>query len=157
MSKLSSSLQNSAYAAEKLAESLRVSAFKMRDNIDAGRLLSESAGIYEGLTSALKAWSSFLTRRSKDDIMMGYITWLALYKSCNQLTVEINEREIAMDNAIKKLELKVLDDIQSNEYAISGPISISHLTHVGFSIMPPYVNGINTNPPCKVPPPQPKR
>ena len=149
MNKLSSSLYNSADAAEKLAASLRTSAMRINHNVDGGRLLSESAGMYEGLASALRSWSSLLERKYKEDIMMGYITWLALRKSCDQLKAEINERETAVDNAIKKMELNISDDeMQSRDYAISGPVKVSHLSHVGFSF--------KTLPPCKPPPPRPK-
>jgi len=149
MNKLSSSLYNSSYAAEKLAESLRISAMKINHDVDGGRLLSESAGMYEGLASTLKSWSSLLERKYKEDIMMGYITWLALRKSCDQLKAEINERETAVNNALKKMKLNISDDeMQSSDYAISGPVNVSHVSHVGFTF--------KTLPPRKAPPPRPK-
>ena len=48
----------------------------------------------------------------------------------------------------KKMELNISDDeIQSSDYAISGPVKVTHLAHIGFSF--------KSLPPCKVPPPRP--
>ena len=154
MNKLSSSLQNSADAAKKLAESLRTSAMRINHDVDGGRLLSESAGMYEGLASTLRSWSSLLERKYTEEIMMGYLTWLAVRKSCDQLKAEINEREVAVDNAIKKMELNISDDeMRSSDYAISAPVEVSHLAHIGFRPCLPFP--YKTLPPRKVPPPRP--
>ena len=111
INKICSSLQTVADATDVLATVLRASAIEVSDDIDKGRLLSETAGIHEGLSSTLRAWSTSMITISKENTntMTAYIVWSELHNACKQLSIDIDSRSIAVNTAAKKLSLKTSD------------------------------------------------
>ena len=158
---LCSSLQRVADATDVFATVLRSSAREISDDIDGGRLISETAGIHEGLSSTLRAWSMSMTMsmsimnisKENTNTMTAYMAWSALNDACRQLTTDIDSRSMAVNTAKERLSLEIPNKTDDRMLAISGPVSVKHVGHVGYPYNPQQNTG--TIPPQRVPPPVP--